>query len=198
MIKTGIFGGSFNPVHNGHIHLAESVKKQLNLDKVIMIPANISPNKNCDDYADGNDRLEMCRLASENIEWLEVSNWELMQNSISYTYNTIMHFRKNYPHYSLYLMTGSDMFLSFDKWYRYREILENVTLAVVSRDNEDTEKLYEMQKELSRYGNTVIVNTPVLEISSSQIRKSIDNPEFCSCYLNEKVVQYIIQKKLYI
>ncbi len=195
MIKVGIFGGSFNPVHNGHIHLAETVKNKLELDKVIMIPANISPDKNCNEYADKNDRFEMCRLASEGKEWLEVSNWEIMQNNISYTYNTIIHFKEKYPDYQLYLMVGSD--ICFDKWYKYKEILKNVTLVFVSREKDDFKLLEIKCQKLSKYGNVVVVKTEPLVISSSEIRKSIKNHQFCSCYLSEKVVQYIEQKKLY-
>lgn len=197
MGRTGIFGGSFNPIHNGHIHLAESVMKQLELDRIIIMPANIPPHKQYDDYIDGIHRLEMCRLAVENLEGFEVSDWELSRNDISYTYNTVMHLRNIYPDEEFFLLVGSDMFLSFEEWYRYKDILAETVLVVVSREENDSEKLEIQKCRLNKYGRTVMVNVEPIVISSTQIRKSIKNHEFYSCYLNKKVVQYIKQKKLY-
>ena len=197
MKKIGIFGGSFNPVHKGHISLAENAMKKLELDKIIIVPANIPPHKRCDDYADGDDRFEMCRLAFENIQGFEVSDWELSRNDISYTYNTVMHFIRKYPECQLYLMVGSDMFLSFDTWYRYEDILANAVLTVVSRETDDRFLLEEKKSCLEKYGRIILLNTDPVVISSTEIRKSIKNHRFFSCYLSEKVVQYIKQKKLY-
>ncbi|HAS79129.1 MAG TPA: nicotinate (nicotinamide) nucleotide adenylyltransferase [Ruminococcus sp.] len=197
MRKTGIFGGSFNPVHNGHIHLAQSVMQQLELDRIILMPANIPPHKQYDDYIDGSDRLEMCRLASEGIQGIEVSGWEISQNNISYSYNTVMHFRETCPDDRLYLLAGSDMLLSFDTWFRYRDILAEAALAVVSREKNDSLQLVSKKHELEKYGEIIIVNAEPVVISSTQIRKSIKNHQFYSCYLDKKVVQYIKQKKLY-
>lgn len=198
MRKTGIFGGSFNPVHNGHIHLAQSVMQQLELDRIILMPANIPPHKQYDDYIDGADRLEMCRLASEGINGIEVSGWEISQNNISYSYNTVMHFRKICPDDRLYLLAGSDMLLSFDTWFRYRDILAEAVLTIVSREKNDSLLLASKKHELEKYGKIIIVKAEPVVISSTQIRESIKNHQFYSCYLNKKVVQYIKQKKLYV
>lgn len=197
MRKTGIFGGSFNPVHNGHIHLAKSVMKQLELDRIILMPANIPPHKQYDDYIDAADRLNMCRLATEDTEGIEVSSWEIEQNNISYSYNTVMHFRQVFPDDRIYLLAGSDMLLSFDTWFRYREILSEAVLVVVSREKNDISGLVSKKHELEKYGEIIIVNAEPVVISSTQIRKSIKNHQFYSCYLDKKVVQYIKQKKLY-
>jgi nicotinate-nucleotide adenylyltransferase len=198
MKKIGIFGGSFNPVHNGHIYLAENIMEKLELDKIIMMPANISPHKLDYEYADGNDRLEMCRLACEGKKNFEVSDWEISRNEISYTYNTVMHFREEYPDCELYLMVGSDMFLCFERWYRYRDILENAVLTVVSREKDDRQDIERKKSEFELYGKIIFPDIAPLVISSTEIRKSIKNHGVFSCYLSEKVVQYIKQKKLYL
>lgn len=197
MRKTGIFGGSFNPVHNGHIHLAECVMKQLELDRIILMPANIPPHKQYDDYADAADRLNMCRLAAEDTDGIEVSSWEIEQNNISYSYNTVIHFRQIFPDDRIYLLAGSDMLLSFDTWFKYREILSEAALVIVSREKNDISRLVSKKHELEKYGEIIIVNAEPVVISSTQIRKSIKNHQFYSCYLDKKVVQYIKQKKLY-
>ena len=133
----GIFGGSFNPIHNGHIHLAESVKRELGLEKIIIVPSGIPPHKSAECYAPDADRLEMCRLAAEDIDGIEVSDFELARDGVSYTVYTVEHFRKLYPDKKLYLLVGSDMLLYFDKWFEYKKILSEVTLAALSRENND-------------------------------------------------------------
>lgn len=196
-MKTGLFGGSFNPVHLGHVNLALSVKKSLGLDRIIVIPSGEAPHKSSDEYAPPSDRLNMCRLAFGDYEDFEVSDYEISQSGKSYTVYTIRHFKELLPGDDLYLLVGSDMLLCFEEWYRYREILGNVTLAAISRTSEDDSLLLKMSKKLSEYGRCNVVNANVLDMSSSEIRKIIKNNGDLSCYLDEKVVKYIMLKKLY-
>ena len=93
-MRTGIFGGSFNPVHKGHIHLAENIKNELELDRIILVPSGNSPHRSMAEYADGKDRLEMLKLAAQGKEWLEVSDYELNADRISYSIYTVEHFRR--------------------------------------------------------------------------------------------------------
>lgn len=197
-MKTGIFGGSFNPIHNGHIHLAESVRDSLKLDRVILLPSRISPHRDSSEYVSGADRLEMCRLATEDIKGLEVSDFELKRNEVSYTINTVRHFREKFPDDELFLLIGSDMLLTFDEWREFEEIMKNVTLAVVSRQDGDMSQLTEKAESLSKYGKINITDVPPITVSSTFIRKNLKNNIDCSCYLNIKVVQYIRLKKLYL
>ena len=197
MAKIGLFGGSFNPIHNGHINLAVSVKNALELDKVIFIPSGIAPHKSSDEYMPAGDRLEMCRLALEEYSNFEISDYEIRRCGKSYTVYTVRHFKQLYPYDELVLMVGSDMFLSFDQWYEYREILEKVTLAAISRYGSDLNELYKMCENLSLFGKVIVVNAGAVTISSTKIRKMIKNNEDLSCYLNGKVVKYIMLKNLY-
>lgn len=196
-MKTGIFGGSFNPVHNGHIHLAETVKRELGLDRIFFVPSRISPHRSSDEYVSGEDRLEMLRIASSGREGLEVCDYELRSDRVSYSVYTVEHFRELYPDDELYLLVGSDMLLSFDKWYRFTEILENAALAVVSRQDGDMELLEKKAEELSQYGRIFISRTAPKMISSSIIREKIEKNSDLTCYLDENVVQYIRLKGLY-
>ncbi|MCI7803611.1 MAG: nicotinate (nicotinamide) nucleotide adenylyltransferase [Oscillospiraceae bacterium] len=198
MAKIGLFGGSFNPIHNGHMNLALSVKKSLGLDRIILIPSGTSPHKSSSEYAPAEDRLEMCRLACEGYDGFEVSDYEITKPGKSYTVYTVRHFRELFPEDELYLLVGSDMLLSFDTWFEYREILEKVTVAAVSRTGDDTDELLKMTKKLSDSGKCIVVNADAVTISSSEIRKMIKNNIDLSCYLNGKVVKYIMLKKLYI
>ena len=197
MAKIGLFGGSFNPIHNGHINLAVSVKNELKLDKVIFIPSGTAPHKSSNEYASAEDRLKMCRLALEDYDDFEISDYELCRQGKSYTVYTVRHFKQLYPNDELVLMVGSDMLLTFDQWYEYREILGKVTLAAISRCGTDLNQLYKMSEKLSLFGKTIVVNASAVTISSTKIRKMIKNNEDISCYLNGKVVKYIMLKNLY-
>ncbi len=196
-MKIGLFGGSFNPIHNGHIHLAKSIKDTFNLNKIIFIPSKKSPHKSNEEYVSNEHRLNMCRLAIQDIPNFEVSNFEISRDTISYTIYTVRYFKSIYPNDELYLLIGSDMLLSFDTWKNFKEIMQNVTLAVVSRENGDMSALQEKANELSKYGKILIASVQPIEVSSTDIRKNIRFNKDYSCNLNKKVVQYIKSNGLY-
>lgn len=198
MSRIGIFGGSFNPIHNGHVNLAKIVKNELCLDKVIFVPSNNPPHKDGDELAPDDDRFEMCRLVAEGLDGFEVSDYELCREDVSYTVYTVRHFKEIYPQDRLFWLLGSDMLLSFDTWFRYDDILRNISLAVVSREKDDMEKLKEKAEILSAYGEIFILDAVPVELSSTEIRKKIRNSQVFSCYLDKKVVKYIKLHRLYI
>ncbi|MBQ1519657.1 MAG: nicotinate-nucleotide adenylyltransferase [Ruminococcus sp.] len=196
-MRIGIYGGSFNPVHNGHIHLAKAAMKDFGLDRIFLLPSKISPHRSSAEYASGEDRLEMLRLAVENEKHMEVSDYEIRSDRVSYTIYTIEHFRSLFPDDELCLLVGSDMLLSFEKWFRFEDILSQATLCAVSRNNGDMEQLKEKASFLSQYGCVRISETQPVEISSTEIRKKIEKNTDCTCYLHKNVVQYIRSKGLY-
>ena len=197
MARIGIFGGSFNPIHNGHMHLAVSAFRELGLSKLILVPSNIPPHKSASELCSNETRFMMCCLAAENIEGFEVSRFEIDREGKSYSVFTAEYFRSVYPDDELFMLVGSDMFLSFDTWFRFEDILKNVSLAVVSRENDDMKMLEEKERTLSQYGNISVVRVPSYPVSSTQIRAMIRSDEKYSCYLPEKVVQYIRINNLY-
>ena len=196
-MKIGIYGGSFNPVHNGHIHLAEMAMADFGLDRIFFVPSKISPHKSSNEYADGADRLEMLKIACSVNERFHICDYELKNSRTSYSVYTVEHFRRKFPEDELFLLVGSDMLMSFDKWYCFEKILSCVNLCVVSRNKGDLEMLRKKALELSAYGK-ILISTALPEvISSTEIRKKLcENSDF-SCYLDENVVKYIISKKLY-
>lgn len=196
-MRIGIYGGSFNPVHNGHIHLAESVAEMLMLDRVYLVPSRISPHRSSDEYASGDDRLEMLRLVCEKKEKLFLCDYELINDRKSYTIYTVEEFRRRFPDDELFLLVGSDMLLCFDQWNCFEEILKEVTLAVASREDGDFEVLQQKAESLRKFGKITVCPIKPLEMSSTEIRKKIAKNEKISCYLDENVVQYITSRKLY-
>lgn len=196
-MRIGIYGGSFNPVHNGHIHLALSASEELNLDKIYLVPSGISPHRSSAEYAPPEDRLEMLKIACAVSEKLDVCDYEIKSDRKSYTIYTIEEFRRCFPDDELFLLIGSDMLMIFETWNRFEDILKEVTLAVVSRKNGDIEVLEEKAEKLRKYGKITVCRAEPLEISSTEIRKKIEKNEKFSCYLDKNVVQYITLKNLY-
>ena len=201
MGNIGIFGGTFNPVHNGHIRLVETVAQAIDFDRIIVMPDRIPPHKKASELASGEDRLQMCKLAFEDMENVEVSDWELRQSGKSYTVFTLEHLKKQYPDDTLWLIMGSDMLLYFEHWYRYEDILSLAGIACISRRGEDTDELLEEHaRRLESGGNgrrIVIVKAQPFEVSSSQLRGNIKKMEDTSCYFPKKIVQYIYEHGLY-
>ncbi len=134
-MKTAIFGGSFNPVHNGHINLVREAIINACLDRVIIMPAFISPfKKNECPPADGIHRLEMLRLAFKDMKDIFISDYELKRAEVSYTVNTMRHFRETYPDDELYFIMGGDMLSSLHMWYKFEDIMSlcGIIAAVIT------------------------------------------------------------------
>ncbi len=191
-MKIGVFGGTFNPPHNGHVRLAKAAADELKLDKLLVIPSCIPPHKIAAKLADGQERLEMCRLAFGCDPRFEVSPMELERGSRSYTVETLRELKALYPDSELYFIVGSDMLESFDKWYLWQEILSLSVLCAASREEG-------YSPDLSRFGKLAerikIITLDPLEVSSTQIRNSTGevSPEL----LDPKVAAYIREHGLY-
>ncbi len=198
MRKIGIYGGSFDPVHNGHIHLARTAIKCFELDEVIFVPARISPFKQDKiDVAPDRDRLAMLRLAVEDEVNISVSDYELTQEGVSYTIYTIRHMKELYPCDKLVLLMGSDGLMSFNRWYCWQEIIKLCDIGCISRSYGDSEELKKQAELLSENGRVFVSCEDIFPVSSTKIRQLLKKDEDCSCYLPENVVQYILKHKLY-
>ena len=132
-MRLGIFGGTFNPPHMGHIRLVTAIADKLQLDRVLIIPASVPPHKHVLNLARSRDRFEMCRLSFEGDRRFSVSDTELRRVGKSYTYDTLCEIKREYPDAELFLIVGSDMLATFDEWYRYHDILMMCTLCAASR-----------------------------------------------------------------
>ncbi len=200
-MRRAIFGGSFDPVHKGHVSLVSELKKALELDEIIVMPTGISPFKKDMERrpASGADRLEMCRLAFADMPFATVSDYEVSRIGVSYTFDTVRHFRSLYPNDKLFWLVGGDMLKSFDRWKNWQEILSMCTLAAVSRQKcgSDRNELEKKAAELRKYGEVLFAETKPLEISSTEIRKKIIKNSDISCYVPQNVVKYILECGFY-
>lgn len=193
MIKTGIFGGAFNPVHKGHVRLAEEAVKQLKLKKLLIIPTFDSPHKETK-LAPFEDRAEMCRRAFGHIEGAEVSDIEVQLGGKSFTINTIRELKNRYPEEQFFLLIGGDMLFSFDTWYKYESILKEAKVCAVARDNDSLVDMMEFANEM---GRVKVLPTKAVEISSTEVRAKAARGEDISELVPEGAAEYIAQHKLY-
>lgn len=198
MEKIGIFGGSFNPIHVGHVHLAKSYIRALSLDKLLVIPAKYPPHKQSRDLAPGKTRLALCRLAFEDCPQVEVSDLELSRPGRSYTIDTVQELRRRYPDAELYLIVGGDMFRSFSRWWRFEDILLDCGLCTAPRDSKELEELRRSAILLGQYSEKVqILDIPPIELSSTEIRRRLAAGEDCQGLLPPKVEAEIQRLGLY-
>ena len=176
MERIGIYGGTYNPPHIGHMRAAAHGIRALELDRLLLIPSAISPHKELpEDSATAQQRLEMLRMSARGLEKAQVSDLELVRQGTSYTYHTVMRLRQDYPDAQLILMMGTDMFLSFLSWYKAKEMIKYVILAVFYRGERKEKPAIEKQKaKLEAMGAKVmLVENPVTAISSTDLRRML-------------------------
>lgn len=200
MKRIGLFGGTFNPPHIGHLRLARQAKQQARLDEIIIMPAYLPPHKDAPDLISGNERLTLCALTFAD-DGFTISDLELRRKGKSYTVDTLRALRRRYPSDELYLIIGSDMLLSFENWYCAQEILSLCTLLVLSRSS-DISAATLREHAVHTLGliegeGFSILDTAPLELSSTEIRRAAAAGEDVSALLTEEAYEYMKAKGLY-
>ena len=195
MKKVGILGGTFNPVHNEHIALVLSAVKELNLDKLLVMPTFISPHKT-QSPASAQDRLNMLSLAFEGLDKVEVCDFEIQKQGKSYTYQTVEHFYREDQ--QLYFIMGGDMLVNFKTWKYPERILDKCTLAVFTRENfyADFEKEIEYFKQ-NFNKDFIKLNYVGKDASSTKIRTYAKLGLEIDDLTDKKVAEYIKEKQIY-
>ena len=176
MGRIGIYGGTFNPPHIGHMAAAAQAVDALKLDRLLLIPASIAPHKAMPEVsANPAQRLEMVQLASRDMDKVEVSDIELTRPGKSYSYETVLQLKKMYPHEELVLIVGTDMFLSFHTWMHPEIILENAVIGVLYRGEPgELATVREKKEQMEKQGARIeLVNNDVLQMSSTDLRKML-------------------------
>lgn len=193
-MRFGILGGSFDPIHNGHLSLAKVAEKELSLDKILFVPAWQAPHKlNCSYKSDikklenSKHRLKMLELAIQGFKNYEICTFELEKKKISYTVNTLYYLKERYPEVEFYLLIGQDNYLIFDKWYASQKILELCKIVVFKRQGYLQSVAFpflSVKKELPN-------------ISSNEIRHKVLNNSVIENDVPESVEKYITENVLY-
>ncbi|MFA5523925.1 MAG: nicotinate-nucleotide adenylyltransferase [Tissierellales bacterium] len=199
--KYGIMGGTFDPIHVGHLVIAEEIRCKFKLDKVIFIPAGNPPHKDSSRITSGEHRLQMTLLATISNPFFDVSTIELEKEEITYTIDTIKEFRTSCMDTAeFYFITGADSLLELSTWKDVDQLLSMCKFVAATRPGFQLEKIETKVRELeSKYNKGIYtVSVPALQISSTDIRKRIKEGRAVKYLLPESVESYIIKHKLYL
>lgn len=197
-MRIGFFGGTFNPPHNGHLHLARRWSDRLALDKFLIIPTGTPPHKEASDVP-GEMRLEMCRIAAaESGGLLEVSDFEVRRSGKSYSVITLSALHETYPGSDIYMVMGADMFVTLETWYDFERLKTLATFCTMPRDGVSAAELNRYRRHLARVGCTgIVADEPEVNISSSAIRERVKNALPIGGMVPPGVERYIREKGLY-
>ena len=217
----GLFGGTFNPIHRGHLRAASEVKKSFNLDQVILIPAALPPHKTPGAVADADDRLKMIHLSIEGLSGITVSDVELNRPGLSYTIDTVCHFKQQFAGDSrIFLIMGLDAFLEINSWKSHADLLEQIAFIIMARPNADYPDAHQGWKILEDYLKFTlsadyefldesgcyrkagkppihIIDIQALDISSTQIREKLKKKKTIDHLVPARVAEFIQSKGLY-
>lgn len=191
-MRIGIYGGSFNPIHKGHTELAASIVQQGLVDELWLLVSPLNPLKQGEtsDIAEYEHRLSMARLATEDIEGVKVSDFEKNLPLPSYTITTLGELRKAYPEHEFVLVIGADNWDRFPRWYHAQEIIDTYSILIYRRPG------CEMDETLLPL-SVQVVDTPLYDISSTEIRESVKKGRMPLKWVDRKVATYIRVHHLY-
>lgn len=189
MPRLGILGGTFDPPHNGHLAIAEAALKELNLERMLLIPAKLPPHKTLDEVSSDIDRLEMLELAVKGRPDFEISEIELKRSGLSYTIHTLKELRKSHPYKELVFIIGADNISEMETWYQPEAILDIATVAAFNRPGFNPKGKYISRIEL--------FEMPPSEISSTAIREAVKTGKTITGFVPTAVEEYITKNSLY-
>ncbi len=188
-MKIGILGGTFNPIHIGHLILADEVREKLSLDKVIFVPTYIPPHKQNSEVAAADERLRMVKAAIKGNKFFKTSDIEIKRKGPSYTVDTMEALNKKFPGEELYFITGSDLLKYLDEWKDFQELLRLVKFVVATRPGYPLEKITSYVQRIS---------IRAVDVSAFEIRQCIKESKSFRYLVPEAVFEYINKKKLYL
>lgn len=203
-MKIGIMGGTFNPIHKGHLMLGEYAYRNFELDEIWFMPNGNPPHKDNPDLLDNTEvRKDMVCLAIADVPYFKLCDYEITRTGKSYSYETMEHFKAIYPEHEFYFIIGADSLFSIEKWKNPERLLKVVTMLAAYRDDADTSEVMNTQIQFlnQKYSSDIrLLQTPVLPISSQEIRSTISANDRWTAeelMLPETVAAYIRQHQLY-
>jgi nicotinate-nucleotide adenylyltransferase len=213
--RAGLFGGTFDPVHLGHLRAAEEIREMLSLDKVYFIPAAAAPHKKTAHSTPSSHRLEMLRLAVSDNPCFEVCDYELGKDAPSYTVETLRHLKKTNPDSEYYFMVGNELFREIETWKEWRDLFNLSNFAVITRpgypDTDEVRIPLALKNDFSYYkekdnvifykeknsGLIAISKIRGLEISSTEIRRNVKSGRSIKYLVPPSVEEYILRNNIY-
>ncbi len=199
MRNIAVFGGSFNPVHNGHIALAQKMRDKFSLEEIILIPTFQTPLKDNTPMVSPEHRLNMLRIAFKDIDYVSISDIEIERQGNSYTVDTLSEIVKKYPDDKLHIIVGADAFMQLPLW-RFPEIIFRLAkVLTIARDSVDYEMILNRAYEYENVYNAEcgVIKDPVSDLSSTKVRNAIKAGKDTKQYLPKAVSEYIKEQKFY-
>ncbi len=198
-MKIGLLGGSFDPIHYGHIHMANAARKQFDLDEVWFIPVGCSPNKDVSKMTNEGLRFQMCKLVTDDFSYYHTLDIELNKTNTTYTYKTIETIKKNNPNDEFFFIMGADSLDYFETWMHPEKICTMCKILVINRNHYTMPYLEDKIFKINQLfkAEIFIVSCDKFHISSSEIRKLILEKADYEDYLPDKVASFIKTNNLY-
>lgn len=196
-MKIGLFGGTFNPIHYGHLMLLENVINELKLDKIYLLPTRVPPHKINRKIADLKDRLAMIRTFTLTNDLINISDYEYKNVKVNYTYDTLNHFKREFPEDEIFYIMGEDSFLNIETWKNYRDIIGKYNIIVFKRFN-DSKESYRKIEELKDAKNIIFLDGIFNNISSTLIRNMIKENKSIRYLTSDDVIDIIKKRQLYV
>lgn len=197
MKKIGLFGGTFDPPHRGHIALAKAALINFSLDKIIFIPAGNPPHKTDKKVSDKCYRFEMVKLMIDGESDFLISDFDIKNEKPNYSYLTIEHFKDEFFDDEIFFIIGADSYRDFPKWKNYPDILSLCTFLVVNRDDSDLGEYFKKYTEISPEHKALFLDDFSYDLSSTELREKISSGTDCSNLLPDGVYEYIKKMNLY-
>jgi nicotinate-nucleotide adenylyltransferase len=194
-MKIGILGGTFNPIHIGHLILAEEAREKLGLDRIIFVPTHMPPHKDNSDIAPANARLKMLKLAIAGNKYFSVSDIEIKRAGRSYTIDTVRELQKQFPEHKLYFIIGSDLLKYVDDWKDLDEITRIVKFIVATRPNFPLEDIFAYAASKLTGVSTIAIRA--VDVSGFEIRSQVKENKSFRYLVPDAVYKYIKKNKLY-
>lgn len=199
-MKIGIMGGTFDPIHKGHLMLGEYAKELYKLDEIWFMPNGNPPHKlNSNIESQTNHRVEMVKLAIGDYDNFKIQLYEVERTEVNYSYLTMQHFNEKYPNDEFYFIIGADSLFAFETWKHPELLVKTCKILAAYRDGKNTSEMEEQIQYLNqKYGAEILLlNTPNVDISSSGIRRMIKDNEDISNLVPETVFSYIQSNNLF-
>ena len=197
-MSIAMYGGSFDPIHNGHLALCRAALEESRADRLLLVPTGESPHRDNTGKPPFAHRLALCQIAAREIPGAEASDLEQRLGGVNYPIRTVLALKRQYPDQPLFLIVGGDMLLCFHRWKDYRAILENVTLLAGARTGDQRRELEEYcRRVLPDYPQVRLVDFSPIEISSTRLRELAAKGEDLSPWVPAGVAEYIHNHGLY-
>ncbi len=200
MKRIGIMGGTFDPVHNGHLLLGKQAYEEYGLDEIWYMPSHIPPHKKDHKITASEDRIEMLRLALRDLPYCVVSEFEMKREGNTYTAHTLALLKDEYPDHQFYFIIGADSLYQIERWYHPEKVMALTSLLVSGREYEDAERSFDEQIEYltEKYGAKIYpLHNEEVDIASADIRRRIAEGKSITKDVPESVEQYIMAHGLY-